>query len=338
MKILTFGELMLRLKTPEHLKILQADTFEASYGGAEANVAVSLATLGNDVSYVTKVPEHQVGQAAINEIRRFGVDTTRVLRGGRVGIYYFEKGTNIRPTSVVYDRAYSAIAMAEAEEFDWEKLLEGVDLFYFSGITPAISCEIEKTLESALMLCKEKKIQVVCDLNYRGKMWSAKDAQRVMRRLMSYVDVCIANDEDFESSLGIPAYDGDMSRGIEQIESYKEGMLEIQKQFPNCKAVASVLRNLYTVEDGDWMGIYLKDGKFYESPVHKVHSFEAVGAGDAFGAGLIHAMAHDFAPQRTIDFAISASVLKLMIQHDANVVSEKEIEQIMKQGGTNLQR
>ena len=325
MKILTFGELMLRLKTPEHLKILQADTFEASYGGAEANVAVSLATLGNDVSYVTKVPEHQVGQAAINEIRRFGVDTTRVLRGGgRVGIYYFEKGTNIRPTSVVYDRAYSAIAMAEAEEFDWEKLLEGVDLFYFSGITPAISCEIEKTLESALMLCKEKKIQVVCDLNYRGKMWSAKDAQRVMRRLMSYVDVCIANDEDFESSLGIPAYDGDMSRGIEQIESYKEGMLEIQKQFPNCKAVASVLRNLYTVEDGD--------------PVHKVHSFEAVGAGDAFGAGLIHAMAHDFAPQRTIDFAISASVLKLMIQHDANVVSEKEIEQIMKQGGTNLQR
>ena len=329
MKILTFGELMLRLKTTEHLKILQADTFEASYGGAEANVAVSLATLGNDVSYVTKVPEHQVGQAAINEIRRFGVDTTRVLRGGgRVGIYYFEKGTNIRPTSVVYDRAYSAIAMAEAEEFDWEKLLDGVDLFYFSGITPAISCEIEKTLESALMLCK-----VVCDLNYRGKMWSAKDAQRVMRRLMSYVDVCIANDEDFESSLGIPAYDGDMSRGIEQIESYKEGMLEIQKQFPNCKAVASVLRNLYTVEDGDWMGIYLKDGKFYESPVHKVHSFEAVGAGDAFGAGLIHAMA-----QRTINFAISASVLKLMIQHDANVVSEKEIEQIMKQGGTNLQR
>ena len=330
MKILTFGELMLRLKTPEHLKILQADTFEASYGGAEANVAVSLATLGNDVSYVTKVPEHQVGQAAINEIRRFGVDTTRVLRGGgRVGIYYFEKGTNIRPTSVVYDRAYSAIAMAEAEEFDWEKLLEGVDLFYFSGITPAISCEIEKTLESALMLCKEKKIQVVCALYYRGKMWSAKAAPRVMRRLLSSVDVCIANDEDFESSLGIPAYDGDMSRGIEQIESYKEGMLEIQKQFPNCKAVASVLRNLYTVEDGDWMGIYLKDGKFYESPVHKVHSFEAVGAGDAFGAGLIHAMAHDFAPQRTIDFAISASVLKLMIQHDANVGSEKEIEQIM---------
>ena len=161
---------------------------------------------------------------------------------------------------------------------------------------------------------------------------------RTARYAPSDVDVCIANDEDFESSLGIPAYDGDMSRGIEQIESYKEGMLEIQKQFPNCKAVASVLRNLYTVEDGDWMGIYLKDGKFYESPVHKVHSFEAVGAGDAFGAGLIHAMLHDFEPQKAIDFAISASVLKLMIQHDANVASETEIEQIMKQRGTNLQR
>ena len=159
-----------------------------------------------------------------------------------------------------------------------------------------------------------------------------------MSELMNYVTLCIANDEDFESSLGIHAYDGDISKGIDQIESYKAGMKEIQNRYPNCKAVASVLRNMYTAEDGDWMAIYLKDGVFYESPVHKVHSFEAVGAGDAFGAGLIHAMLHDFEPQKAIDFAISASVLKLMIQHDANVASETEIEQIMKQGGTNLQR
>lgn len=158
MKVLTFGEVMLRLKTPEHLKILQADTFEANYGGAEANVAVSLATLGDDVSYVTKVPEHQVGQAAVNEIRRFGVDTSRVLRGGgRVGIYYFEKGTNIRPTSVVYDRAYSAIAMAKAEEFDWEKLLDGVDLFYFSGITPAIAQRLKKRWRTLWRSAERKK-------------------------------------------------------------------------------------------------------------------------------------------------------------------------------------
>ena len=262
-------------------------------------------------------------------------------------IFIAEEVVQLRKTAPRDGRGAHAAGLVRGEEkavlrirmpLPFPKLLDGVDLFYFSGITPAISTEIEKALENALALCREKKIQVVCDLNYRGKMWSTKDAQRVMRRLMAYVDVCIANDEDFESSLGIPAYDGDMSRGIEQIESYKEGMLEIQKQFPNCKAVASVLRNLYTVEDGDWMGIYLKDGKFYESPVHKVHSFEAVGAGDAFGAGLIHAMLHDFEPQKAIDFAISASVLKLMIQHDANVASETEIEQIMKQGGTNLQR
>ncbi len=250
MKILTFGELMLRLKTPEHLKILQADTFEASYGGAEANVAVSLATLGNDVSYVTKVPEHQVGQAAINEIRRFGVDTTRVLRGGgRVGIYYFEKGTNIRPTSVVYDRAYSANRNGRRRRSLTGKNCSRAWISFISPVSRRPSAARSKRRWRALLaLCKEKKIQVVCDLNYRGKMWSAKDAQRVMRRLMSYVDVCIANDEDFESSLGIPAYDGDMSRGIEQIESYKEGMLEIRnssrtvKQLRACCAISTPWR------------------------------------------------------------------------------------------------
>ena len=335
MKILTFGELMLRLKTPEHLKILQADTFEASYGGAEANVAVSLATLGNDVSYVTKVPEHQVGQAAINEIRRFGVDTTRVLLGRRPRRYLlFLKR---EPTSD--RRAWFMTAPTARSRWQKRRSLTGKNCSraWISFISPVSrrpsAARSKRRWRSLLCSAKRKKFRWYVISTTAEKMWSAKDAQRVMRRLMSYVDVCIANDEDFESSLGIPAYDGDISRGIEQIESYKEGMLEIQKQFPNCKAVASVLRNLYTVEDGDWMGIYLKDGKFYESPVHKVHSFEAVGAGDAFGAGLIHAMAHDFAPQRTIDFAISASVLKLMIQHDANVVSEKEIEQIMKQGG-----
>ena len=174
---------------------------------------------------MTKVPEHQVGQAAINEIRRFGVDTTRVLRGGgRVGIYYFEKGTNIRPTSVVYDRAYSAIAMAEAEEFDWEKTARGRGSLLFLRYHAGHQLRESKRRWRALLCsAKRKKIQVVCDLNYRGKMWSAKDAQRVMRRLMSYVDVCIANDEDFESSLGIPAYDGDMSRGIEQDRVLQRG-------------------------------------------------------------------------------------------------------------------
>lgn len=338
-RVVTFGEIMLRLKTPENLKIVQATGFEASYGGAEANVAASLAMLGDPVSFVSKLPENPVGQAALNEVRRYGVDTGGILRGGsRLGTYFFEKGCNIRPTNVVYDREYSALSMAEAAEFNWSKLLKDADIFYFSGVTPAISDSIEEAVRNALKYCQAHSIQVVCDLNYRSKMWDTEKAQRVMRELMKYVTLCIANDEDFESALGIHAFDGDLSRGIQQIDTYKQGMQEILRQFPDCRAVASVLRNMHTVEDGDWMGIYLTEGKFFESPIHTVHSLEAVGAGDAFAGGLLHALVHDFSPQKLIDFSITASVMKLMIQHDFNVADEADILRIMKSGDTNLRR
>lgn len=339
MKVVTFGELMLRLKTCENLRIMQSDMFEASYGGAEANVAVSLAMFEDSVSFVSKVPDNPVGLSALSTVRHYGVDTSHVLRGGdRLGIYYFEKGVNIRSTNVVYDRAYSSFSMAHHSEFNWEEIFKDCDIFYFSGVTPAVSAFIEEACRSALMYCKEHEITVVCDLNYRGKMWSSDMAQSVMKEFMNYVDVCIANDEDFEASLGIHAFDGDMTRGIEQMDTYKEGMLEITRQYPNCKTVVSVLRNIFTVEDGDWMGIYYKDGKFYESSIHKVHSLEAVGAGDAFAAALLHSMIHDFDPQKTIDFSISASVLKLMIQRDFNVVTENDVMKIMKSKNTNLSR
>lgn len=330
---------MLRLKTPEHLRIVQANGFEASYGGAESNVAVALATLGNDAAFLTKLPKNPVGDAAFNELRRYGVDTSRILRGGpRLGIYYFEKGSDIRPTSVLYDRAGSAIAEAEAREFDWDILLKDVDIFFFSGVTPAISSSVEQVVRDALKYCQSHHIKVICDLNYRSKMWSCEKAQSVMQELMHYVDLCIANDEDFEAALGIHAFDGDMAHGIDQIETYRQGMKKIQELYPNCSAVASVLRNLKTAEDGEWMGIYLKDGVFYESPIHTVHSLEAVGAGDAFAAALIHSLAQQFSPQKLIDFSITASVMKLMIQHDFNLVSEEEILRIMKTGETNVQR
>ena len=331
MKILTFGEIMLRLKTPEHLRIVQANGFEASYGGAESNVAVSLSILGDDAAFLTKLPDNPVGNAAFNELRRYGVDTSRILRGGpRLGIYYFEKGNDIRPTSVLYDRAGSALAKASATEFDWEALL--------SGITPAISPSVEQAVSNALNYCHTHGITVICDLNYRAKMWSREKAQSIMKELMQYVDLCIANDEDFEATLGIHAFDGDMAHGIDQIETYRQGMQKIQELYPNCKAVASVLRNLKTAEDGEWMGIYLKDGHFYESPIHTVHSLEAVGAGDAFAGALIHSLVHQFSPQKLIDFSITASVMKLMIQHDFNLVSEEEILRIMKTGETNVNR
>ena len=252
MKAVTFGEIMLRLKTPEYLRIVQSNSFEASYGGAEANVAVSLAMLGDQVSFVTKVPTGPVGQAAINEVRRFGVDTKEVVRGGeRLGIYFFEKGTNIRPTNVVYDRKYSAMSQCDPSDFDWEKILGDADIFYFSGVTAAISDATAETLKQALDYCRAHGIEVICDLNYRGKLWSTEKAQKVMGELMQYVTFCIANDEDFEATLGIPAYDGDMEHGIDQINSYKAGMKEIVDRYPACKAVASVLRNLHSAEDGN---------------------------------------------------------------------------------------
>ena len=188
MKVMTFGEIMLRLKTPEYLRILQSDAFEASYGGAESNVAVSLAMFGDEAAYLTKIPDNPVGMAALGEVRRFGVDTSQVLHGGsRLGIYYFEKGTDLRPTNVVYDREYSALAMADAGEFAWGEILEGIDIFYFSGVTPAISTSVEQAVLEALQYCHDHGIQVVCDLNYRSKMWSTEKAQEVMKNLMNYV-------------------------------------------------------------------------------------------------------------------------------------------------------
>lgn len=339
MKIVTFGEIMLRLKTPEYLRIVQTQSFEASYGGAEANVAAGLSMLGDEVSFVTKLPDNPVGQAALNELRRYGTDTSEILRGGkRLGIYYFEKGTDIRPTNVVYDRADSAFACSEPNEYDWDQILADADVFFFSGVTPAVSEAVRDAVLDALRCCKRRGIEVVCDLNYRAKMWDSKTAQCVMRQLMPYVTLCIANDEDFEASLGIHAFDGDMSRGIEQIDTYRRGMQEIRKQFPNCKAVASVLRSMRTVEDGDWMALYLDKDVFYESPIHRVHSLEAVGAGDAFAAALIHMLGKKEGAQYTIDFSIAASVLKLMIQHDFNLVSEADILRVMKSGDVNLQR
>lgn len=335
MKILTFGEMMLRLKPLAFERILQTNNFEASYGGAEANVAISLAQLNHQATYVTKLPENPLGEAALGTLRKYGVDTSQVLRGGpRLGMYFFEKGNGARSTSVIYDRAGSSIAMAKSSEFDWEMLLQDTGIFYFSGITPIISKELEIALKAALNHCKQHKITVVCDLNYRGKMWKPEQAQIVMAELMPFVDVCIANDEDFEAMLGIPAFDGDLSHGIDQKEDFCNGMKEITKQYPNCKVVASVLRNIHSVEQSDWMAILYQNDTFYETATHNINVMEGVAAGDAFGAGLLHGIVKQFAPQETIDFAIAASVLKLSISGDLNLVTEPEIRAAMQKGST----
>lgn len=333
MKVLTFGEMMLRLKPLGFERIIQTSGFEAAYGGAEANVAVSLAQLNHDAAYLTKLPENPLGEAAIGTLRKYGVDTGKILRGGpRLGMYFFEKGNGARSTDVVYDRAGSSIATAARSEFNWAEILSDVGVFYFSGITPAISTELETALTEALAYCCEHQITVVCDLNYRGKMWSQEKAQKVMAKLMPYVDVCVANDEDFEAVLGIRAFDGNMAKGIEQKADFCEGMKEITKRYPKCKTVASVLRNINSVEQSDWMGILYQGDQFYETPVHHINVMEGVAAGDAFGAGLLHGLLNKTEPQETIEFAIAASVLKLSISGDLNLVTEAEIRAAMLKG------
>lgn len=339
MKVLTFGEMMLRLKPSESKRILQSDQFEATYGGAEANVAVSLALQGDESAYVSKFPENLLGDSAVGTLRKFGVDTSKLHRGGpRLGIYFFEKGASVRGTNVVYDRAGSSFATAKAAEFDWESILDGVDYFYFSGITAAISAELQSAILTAVKYCKDHKITVIFDTNFRGKMWTPEEAQAFSKKVMPYVNVVLANDEDFESSLGIKAFDGDMRHGIDQKDSFKAGMQAVVDQYPNCHTVASILRNINSVEDSKWSALLLRDGKFYESAVYQLHVYEGVASGDAFGAGLLHGFLHNFDGQEQVDYAIAASVLKLTVSGDLNLVSEPEIRSIMQDGGSAMNR
>lgn len=329
-RILTFGEILLRLKSPENQRILQSKSFEAAYGGAEANVATSLSILGDAASFVTKLPNNVLGDTAFNTLRQFGVDTQYVLRGGpRLGIYFFEKGASIRTTNVIYDRFESSFATSKAIEYHWHTLLKDIDYFYFSGITPAISTELRTTLLSACRYCQAHNITVICDLNYRGKLWTSSQAQKVMSKFMEYVNVCIANDEDFEATLGIKAFNGDMKHGIDQAESFEMGMREVIRRYPNCHTVASILRNIASVEDSKWTGLLLHRNKIYRTPIYSLHVLEGVASGDAFGAGLIHSIVNGFSQQEQINYAIAASVLKLTISGDLNLVSDTEIRNVM---------
>ena len=333
-KVLTVGEMMLRLKPQDHQRILQANTFEANYGGSEANVAVSLSLLGDDAQYLTKVPDNALGQMAAGTLRHYGVDTQKMLVGGpRLGIYFFEKGASIRSTNVVYDRAGSSFATIKGAEFDWATLLADVDYFYFSGVTPALSDELAEAMIAAVKYCKAHDITVCFDANYRGKMWTPEKAQSVVSQIMPYVDVFLANDEDFEASLGIKAFDGDMSTGIDQIPTFKDAMAAVAAKYPNVRTIASVVRNIHSVENHKCTALLWQDGQTYQGPVYDMHVFEGVASGDAFGAGLVHGLIHGFAPQDLIDYADTASALKLTVSGDLNLVTDADIRGTMASAG-----
>ena len=325
-KIVTFGEIMLRLAPEGYYRFVQADKFGATYGGGEANVAVSLANYGMDAAFVTKLPAHEIGQAAVNTLRRFGVDTSSITRGGdRVGIYYLEKGASQRPSKVIYDRAYSAIAMAQKEDFDWEKIFEGAEWFHFTGITPALGDNVAEICMEACKAAKAKGLTVSCDLNYRKNLWSKEKAGKVMGELMPYVDVCIANEEDASDVFGIKASNTDIDGGKLNHDGYKEVAKKLADTF-NFSKVAITLRTSISANDNKWAAMLYDGNDYYFSKSYGMHIVDRVGGGDSFGGGLIYATMNDYASQDALEFAVAASCLKHSIEGDMNMVSVKEVK------------
>lgn len=333
-KTLTFGEIMLRLQPEDGHRFFQNDRLEATFGGGEANVAVSLANFGMDVAYLTALPSNDVGQAAVNALRYFGVDTTRILRQGeRVGIYFAEKGQSQRPSKVIYDRKYSAISMVSREDFDWDQIFEGVEWFHFTGITPALSETLRTVCLDACAKAREKGITISCDLNYRKNLWSTAEAFETMTKLMPYIDVCIANEEDAEKVLGISAKGSDVGSGKISVKGYEEVAEKIHDTY-GCKAVAITLRTSVSANDNKWAAMLYQDGEYYFSKSYDVHIWDRIGGGDSFGGGLIYSMQQGKSGQEAIEFAAAASCLKHSIQGDFNRVSVAEVEGLLKGGGS----
>ncbi len=327
-KIVTFGEIMMRLNPEGYYRLVQSNKLEVSYAGGEANVAVSLANYGHEVSFVTKLPENELGQSAINDVRRYGVDTRDIVRGGpRLGVYYVEKGASQRPSKVIYDRAGSSIALASRADFDWEKIFEGATWFHFTGITPALGGETPEICLDAVKAAKKLGLTVSCDLNYRKKLWSREDAGRVMGELMPYVDVCIANEEDADDVFGIRAEGTDVNSGKLSKEGYISVARQLTERF-DFKAVAITLRTSISATDNKWAGMLYQNGEACFSPEYLIHIVDRVGGGDSFGGGLIHALSSDFAQQDAINFAVAASCLKHTIEHDYNLVTEAEVKSL----------
>lgn len=324
-KIVTFGEIMMRLNPEGHGRFVQAEAFQVSCAGGEANVAVSLANYGHDAAFISKVPAHEIGQCAVNSLRRYGVDTTKMVRGGaRLGIYFVEKGASQRGSKVIYDRANAAFALSEPAEYNWDAILDGVEWFHFTGITPALGGKLPEICLEALKACKAKGITISCDLNYRSKLWSQEQAGMVMGKLMPYVDVCIANEEDAADVFGIRAANTDIQGGKLNHEGYVDVARQLQERF-GFDQVAITLRGSLSANDNDWAGMLYTAGKAYFSPTYRIHIVDRVGGGDSFGGGLIHGLVTGMEPQQVINYAVAASCLKHTIEQDYNLVNVSEV-------------
>ena len=331
-KVVTMGEIMLRLSTPNNEKFIQADEFDICYGGGEANVAVSLANYGHEAKFVTKVPENPIGDCAVAALRKMNVDTSAIARGGeRLGIYFLETGSAMRASNVVYDRAHSSIATATADDFDFDAIFEGADWFHFTGITPAVSDAAAELTEAALKAAKAKGVKVSVDLNFRKKLWSSEKAQRIMTNLMQYVDVCIGNEEDAEKVLGFKPGETDVTSGDLELAGYEDIFKQMVEKF-NFEYVISSLRVSHSASDNGWSAcIYSRDTKeFYHSREYRISPIvDRVGGGDSFAGGTICGFVDGKNFKEALEFGVAASALKHTIPGDFNLVSRADVENLV---------
>lgn len=333
-KVVCFGEIMLRLNPQNNIRFLQADKFNVSYAGSEANVAVSLAQFDLNSAYVSKVPNNEIGQASINSLRRFGVDTKFVIRGGeRLGVYFVEKGWSQRASKVIYDRKDSAICMANKLEFEWDKIFQDAKWFHFSGITPALGDELAEICLEACKLAKKKGIKVSCDLNYRSKLWNSEKASKVMAKLMEYVDICIANEEDAEKVFKIKGESVDENFRSIDLNSYKYVAKELIDRF-QFELVALTLRESISSNKNLWSGLLYDGNEYCYSTKYEIDIVDRVGGGDSFAAGLIYSIINNYTCKKAIDFAVAASCLKHTIEGDFNLTSVDEVEKLISGDGS----
>lgn len=329
-RIITFGEIMLRLKSPGYERFFQSPELEATFGGGEANVAVSLANFGMDTAFVTALPSNDIGDACIAELRKFGVDTSLIKRGkGRMGIYFLEGGANQRASKVVYDRDSSAIALAKPGDIDWGKVFDGAAWFHISGITPAISASAAELSLEAVKKAKEMGITVSCDFNYRKKLWKyGKTAVEVMTELVKFVDVGIANEEDCQKSLGITV-DVSVKKGELDVEQYKALTKKVMEKFPQMKKMAITLRESKSANHNGWSACLYDGNKFYLSSKYEITDIvDRVGGGDSFAAGLIYGLDRYESSEDALNFAVAASCLKHSVSGDFNRVTVSEVEKL----------
>lgn len=329
MRVVTFGEIMMRLATPGRLRFSQARELQLTYGGGEANVAVSLAHFGVEARFVTRLPKNPFGDGAVNSLRGYGVDTSFITRGGeRIGVYFLETGASQRPSVVVYDRQGSAVSQVGPGDFDWAAIFEGADWFHFTGITPALGQTVADATAEACRAAKEAGLTVSCDLNYRKKLWTTAQAQATMTRLMEWVDVSIGNEEDAEKVFGVSAEGADVTRAHVAAAGYERVARELAQRF-KLKTVAITLRESRNADENGWSAVLLHEGELYESRAYDINIVDRVGGGDAFAAGLIYGLLSGKPAQGALEFAVAASCLKHSIVGDFNLVSAAEVESLV---------